>query len=142
MNLHSRLSRAVGMLCKIRHYVDYGTLRMIYYGLFSSILMYGSQIWGQHNGIVTKLQVLQNKAIRIINFCPTRTSATPLFKRSRILKLADNVSLQNFLFAHDSLKNNLPTSLAGQLSFVETGKNTRSEMYWQLNRITSNTCRL
>ena len=47
--LHSKLSRAIGMLCKIRHFVKYDTLCMIYYGIFSSILMYGSQIWGQHN---------------------------------------------------------------------------------------------
>ena len=33
-------SRTIGMLCKIRHFVNYETLSMIYYGIFSSILMY------------------------------------------------------------------------------------------------------
>ena len=134
MELHSKLSRAIGMLCIIRHYVKHDTLRMIYYGIFSSILMYGSQIWGQHNTIVRKLQILQNKALRIMNFCPRRSSASPLFKKCNILKLGDNISLQNFLYAHDSLRENLPTSLSGKLSFVNTIFNTRSKMFFQLDR--------
>ena len=135
----SKLSRAIGMLCKIRHFVNQETLRMIYYGIFSSILMYGSQIWGQHNGVVKRLQVIQNRALRVINFEAFRTSATPLFKNCKILKLADNVNLQNFVFAHDSLNNNLPTSLTGQLTFVDTIHNLRNETYLQLNRPYSKT---
>ena len=137
--ISAKLSRATGMLCKIRHFVNQETLRMIYFGIFSSILMYGSQIWGQQNGVVNKLQILQNKALRIINFKPPRTSADPLFKSCKILKLIDNVNLQNFLFAHDSLNNNLPSSLTGQLSFVDTIHNLRNESYFQLNRPDSKT---
>ena len=96
--------------------------------------MSSSQIWGQNNSVVKKLQVLQNKALRIINFEPYRTSATPLFKNCKILKLADNINVQNFLFAHDSLKNNLPSSLNGQLTLVDTIHNSRNETYFQLNR--------
>ena len=96
--------------------------------------MYSSLIWGQNNGVVKKLQVLQNKALRVINFQPCRTSASPLYKHCEILKLADNINLQNFLFAHDSLKNNLPSALTGQLSLVDSVHNTRNETYCQLNR--------
>ena len=137
--LLSRLSRAIGMLCKIRHFVNHKTLCMIYHGIFSSILMYGSQIWGQHNGVVRKLQIIQNKALRIMNFQPPRTSATYLFKNCEILKLIDNINLQNFLFAHDSVNNNLPSSITGQLSLVNTVHNTRNEMYYQLDRPKSRT---
>ena len=139
MELHCKLARAIGMLCKIRHYVNFETLRSIYYGIFSSILTYGSQIWGQHNSIVKKLQILQNKALRIINFVPPRNNATPLFKKCEILKLNDYVSLQNFLYAHDSLRENLPTSISGQLSLVNTVNNTRSETHIQLNRFRTKT---
>ena len=34
--------------------VNYETLNMIYYGILSSILMYGSQIWGHQDGVVKK----------------------------------------------------------------------------------------
>ena len=139
MELNSKLSRAVGMLSKIRHYVEYETLRMIYHGIFSSILMYGSQIWGQHNGIVKKLQKLQNKALRLMTFSSFRAKADPLFKQCDILKIADDISLQNFIFAHDSLNNNLPSSIKGQVSMVNIVRNSRSEMLHQLNRIRSKT---
>ena len=119
--LSTKLSRAIGMLSKIRHYVKFETLCMIYHGIFSSILLYASQIWGQiNNQSINKLQVLQNKAIRVINFKPIRTSAGPLFKKCKILKLADNVKVQNFLFAYDNLKNNLPSTLQDSLSTVDT----------------------
>ena len=84
-NMRTRLARAAGMLCKIRHYVSFETLRMVYFGIFSSILTYGAQIWGQHNRIVKSLQKLQNRAIRFMNFQPFRASAIPLFKSSSIL---------------------------------------------------------
>ena len=105
------------MLCKIRHFVSSETLKMIYYGIFSSIFTYGSQIWGQSNVVVRKLQIIQNKALRIISFNSPRTSATPLFKKIEILKLADNVSLQNFLYAHGSLSNQLPSTLIWAADF-------------------------
>ena len=56
--LSTKLSRAIGMLYKIRHFVKYETLRMIYFGIFSSILMYSCQIWGQNTAITKKLQIL------------------------------------------------------------------------------------
>ena len=133
--LSKKLSRAVGMLSKVRYFVDNQTLRMVYYGIFSSLMFYGSQIWGQHNFITQKLQVLQNKALRIMHFQPPRTSATPLFKESSILKFIDLVNLQKFLLAHDSLNDNLPRPLRGKMSFLKHPDHaTRSLDFLQLER--------
>ena len=98
--LSVKLSRATGMLSKIRYYVSKETLHMVYYGIFSSLLTYGSQVWGQQNAITKKLQILQNKALRIMYFQPPRTSATPLLKMSNILKINDYINLQNFLLTY------------------------------------------
>ena len=46
-SISTKLSREIGILSKIRHYVKKDTLRSIYFGIFSSILTYASQIWGQ-----------------------------------------------------------------------------------------------
>ena len=133
ISLSKKLSRAAGMLSKIRHYVDWSTLHMVYYGIFSSIMYYGSQIWGQLNHITKKVQILQNKALRIMHFQPPRTSATQLFKISQVLKITDVVNLQNFLLAYDSLNDNLPLPLRGKLNFL-TRENqiTRNLGYLQL----------
>ena len=123
--LRPKLSRAVGMLSKLRYYVSAETLRMVYFGIFSSIFSYGSLIWGQHNSIAKKLQVFQNKALRIVHFQPPRTSASPLLKLSNILNFKDIIILQNFLYAHDSLKENLPTALRGKMNYVDHNHETR-----------------
>ena len=95
---------------------------MIYHEIFSSILLYGSLIWGQSNNYtINKLQILQNKALRVINFKHAQSSVTPFYKECNILKLAeDNIKLQNFLFAYNNLKNNLPSSLKVSLSSVDS----------------------
>ena len=78
--LASKLSRAIGMLTKIRHFVSNNTLRSIYYGIFSSILTYGCQIWGQtQNKNVNCVIKLQDKAIRIINFVQFNASTKLLY---------------------------------------------------------------
>ena len=85
--LASKLSRTIGMLTKIRHYVNKNTLRSIYYGIFSSILTYGCQIWGQiQNKYVNRVIKLQDKAIRIINFAHFNASTKRLHYNSKNLK--------------------------------------------------------
>ena len=112
---------------------------MVYYGIFSSLLTYGSQVWGQQNAVTNKLQILQNKVLRIMYFQPPRTSATPIFKKSNILKINDYISLQNFLLTYRSLKGQLPTSLQGNMNFLEHAHNTRNMGCLQLFRSSSKT---
>ena len=69
-SLASKLTRATGMLAKVRHFVDSDTLRNIYYGISLSVLTYGSQIWGQHHDSpVRRIIKIQDKAIRNFKFC-------------------------------------------------------------------------
>ena len=139
-DMRSRLSRAAGMLCKIRHYVNFDTLKMVYYGIFGSILNYGSLIWGQHSRIVSRLQIIQNKAIRYMTFKPKRTTAKPLFKESGILTLSDYITHQNCMFAHDCINRKLPNPLLDdRIAFVQTSGNTRAERLNQLVNFRTNT---
>ena len=107
--LTSKLKRANGMLSKIRHYVPKEELKSIYYAIFSSHMVYGSQIWGQKSGAsFDKISRLQNRALRIINFVDFRANPNPLYINDRILKLGDQIRLQNCLFVHDYLNDSLP----------------------------------
>ena len=107
-SLSTKLSRAIGMLSKIRQYVSEITLRSIYFGIFSSLLTYGAEIWAQFsNKHVSRLQRLQNKAIRRINFAKPDHPSSPLYQKSQILKLTDHVRLKNFLFVHNLIKGTL-----------------------------------
>ena len=66
--LKSKLNRAIGLLCKIRHYVPKCPLKTLYYTIFHSCIIYACQIWGQSFNNLTNMQPLQDKALRVINF--------------------------------------------------------------------------
>ena len=122
-SLASKLTRAISMLAKIRHYVDQSTLRSIYFSIFSSILKYGCQIWSQDQIIKSNLKRImkvQNKALRIINFADFNIPSSPLYKTSNILKLKDHVTLNNFLYVHDSFTSNIPSSLRNIFSCINS----------------------
>ena len=97
------------MLSKIRHYVPHQELQSIYHAIFSSHMIYGCQIWGQGNKEnLQKIEKLQNRAVRTINFKGPRTEAQPLFGDNKILQLKDIIQLNNCLFIHDYLHDLLP----------------------------------
>ena len=74
--------------------------------MFHSHLIYSCQIWGQNNTILRKLEPLQNKALRIINFKNNEYNVNELYKTNKILKIADYIKLLNCLFVRDSTINN------------------------------------
>ena len=101
--LNLKLNRAIGLLCKIRHYVPKFLLKTLYYTIFHSHLIYACQIWGQSQSILNKIQPLQDKALRIINFKPDNFDTAELYKKDKILKISDYIKLLNCLFVRDVL---------------------------------------
>ena len=51
---------------------------------------------GPSNTSISKMEKLQNKALRIISYKHTRSSVNPLYSKCEILKFADNIKLSNF----------------------------------------------
>ena len=80
-NLEKKLSRSIGLLSKIRHYVSLHLVRTIYYSIFNSNLIYVCKIWGQNQNNLrfTKLKKnLRNKALQVINFQSSDSPTGPL----------------------------------------------------------------
>ena len=86
--------------------------------MFSSVLIYGSQIWGLRSNHFIRLERLQNKAIKIINFANIYDPILPLYKESKILKLSDNIKLLNFLYVLDEINHNMPPALENTFQLV------------------------
>ena len=85
--LSVKLNRANTLLMKIRNFVNSSILRTIYFAIFESHLNYCCLVWSQNCNAINRLVILQKKALRIINFQPRNSHASPLFKRrSFILK--------------------------------------------------------
>ena len=108
-SLRTKFRRANCLLSKIRHYVSKDLLRTIYYALFDSHLRYGCQIWGQcQTQSLHNLEVLQNKALRILKFTGHRENSQPLYKISKIFKLKDLVRPYNLQLVQNHLNDFLP----------------------------------
>ena len=107
--------RAVGMLSKLRHFVSHNTLLSVYYAIFASIMSYGCIIWGHiHNQHISRIQNIQNKVLKILCFAKYSDDVHNLYPQNGIIKFSDQIKLENFLYAHSSLKGNVPLPLKNQ----------------------------
>ena len=97
-SLVTKLSRAAGLLSKIRYYLPKYLLRTILFSIFNCHMIYTCQMWGQNKYKIKKIWELQDKAIRMINFKQKNYPVAELYKNSGILKLSDYIKLLNCMF--------------------------------------------
>ena len=67
------MSRAIGLLYKIRPFVDKKNLKMLYYSLVYPHLIYAIEVWGSaDHSSLDRLLVLQKRIVRLITFSNRR----------------------------------------------------------------------
>ena len=87
-HISSKISKGVGIIAKLRHFVPTNTLTRIYRSLIEPYISYGLTAWGQAaNCLLIKVLILQKRALRLIYFSDCRAHAIPLFLSSSILPL-------------------------------------------------------
>ena len=91
-NLIKRLSRSVGILAKVKPFLNTKALLNLYYAIFLSHLQYGLIAWSStFKSYLKKLSTLQNKAVKIIGGGKYYDRATQFYAKLRTLKLVDMV---------------------------------------------------
>ena len=84
------------MLSKLRYHCNLNILRITYYSIFGSYLLYGCQLWGQANtGHPNTINTIKTM------LCKTNQRCNPtnqLYKELKIQKFSDLVHLHNYLF--------------------------------------------
>ena len=105
--LKKKLSRANGLLSKLRYSTSQNSLITIYYALqiFHMAFKYGA------NQIINEIVKLQRKTIRIIAFNNQFASDKILLKGLKILPFHKMIQMQNCLLVLSHLNNNLPGTL-------------------------------
>ena len=107
-----KLSKTVGILSKVRHFVDNHILVMLYYSLIYPFLTYGVHVWGlTFLSFPTQLFIIQKKAIRIISFSEPKSHSEPLFKSLNLLKLNDVNESQKLSCLSVVMQNVTPVSV-------------------------------
>ena len=108
MHISKKITRCIGILCKLRYFVSQQVLFQLYYTLIYPFLTYSSITW--RNTYPTTLQpliTLQKKAVRIISFSDFNSHSSPLFRKLGLLKLGDLTYLDSALFMDDYYSNRL-----------------------------------
>ena len=84
-----KISRNIGIISRLRHFVPLNTLLSIYNSLISPYISYGLIAWGQASkSHLEKILILKKRAVRLINFLTfLRTYAIPYFAHSNILPI-------------------------------------------------------
>jgi len=131
--LQTKLQRATGMIAKTRHYLKENESQLIslYHSIFSCHIVYGCQIWSlNENKYTKKIQTIQNRAVRLISFSENNPDLHTIdhYKKLKLLKICDLVTLKNLLFVHDYFNNQLPNCFNGYFILKKDilQKNTRN----------------
>ena len=75
---------------------------------------------------VSRIVILQRKALRIMNFQSRDCHSSPLFKSSHILKPEDKVLIENIIFINKSFNNLLPPVFKSWFIFCSNIHNYRT----------------
>ena len=119
--LHNKLSRAVGIMFKVKNFFPKKVLTLIYHAIFNSHLLYCITIWtSTFSTHLNSICILQNKAVKLLAGIHWRHSSSSGYKPLSILKLDDMIKLQSALFAHRHFNKKLPTNLQNYFTNVKT----------------------
>ena len=84
-----KISKTVGMIAKLRHFLPHKTLIQIYNSLIGPYLSYAIAVWGCADKChINKILILQKRALRFIYFAKQRDHAIPFFLDAGILPIS------------------------------------------------------
>ena len=116
--LSKKLSRANGILSKLRHNAPIETCLLVYYAIFYSHLIYGCNIWGlTSDENLKKIEILQKKCLRILTFSDFNSHTNQLFIDLGLLKVRDIIESQQLKLVYEFYDNLLPTDLQTLFTF-------------------------
>ena len=116
-HLSHKLVKANAMLCKLCHYVNEATIKLIFYAIFHSHLSY-VWIWGQNLNPKHHINLLQKKAMQIISFAHYDAHTLPIFATLNIIELSGLILLCNCLFIYKHFISN--SSVFSHVSILES----------------------
>ncbi len=106
-----KLASVCGVISKVRYVLDRNSLLMIYHSLIESRLRYGILGWSTaSNQQIRRLKVLQNRALRFIDFSPIATTILPIYRQFNVLPLANLIDLARANYMYLFSINQLPVA--------------------------------
>ena len=104
----NKLNRSLYIINQVKNCLSCHTLKTLYYSLIHPYIEYGIILWrNTYTTYINKIDILQKKAIRLINKKPYNYHSNDLFNRSKILKINKlqelKMNLYMFRYKHGML---------------------------------------
>jgi len=118
--LCSTISKYVGVMCKVKHYVNNQGLRMLYHSSVNSRTQYGIIAWGRAASChLQPILVVLNRAMRCLNTDKLLTNkVTTMYKMQKILQLKDIYNLEVSKFMYKYTTSQLPDTLNNYFKLI------------------------
>ena len=104
-----KIAKAIGLLCRVRKYLNKSCLLTLYYTFLFPYLNYCIEVWGcaaQYH--INSLITLQKKAVRIITSSKFREHTMPLFQTLNILTIPQLYLYRIGMFMFKVFHHNVP----------------------------------
>ena len=89
-HIKKKIAKGLGVINKAKKYLNYGSLRTLYYSFVHPYFDYCLEVWGcASTTLMNSLFRMQKKAIRSITMSGYRDHTAPLFKFCKILTLEE-----------------------------------------------------
>ena len=106
--ISKKLSKSVGIFYKVRYLVPENLMLILYYSLVYPYLLYAISIWGgTYPTHLQPLIIIQKRVIRLITNQNFLAHSSPLFLKTKVLKLPDiyKLILAQIAFSSDVINN-------------------------------------
>ena len=128
-----KISRAIGIINKLKHFLPENILLSLYNSLILPHLNYGILIWGTN---LKRVKILQKRAVKVI-VKKYHSHSSPLLKKLKLLNVEDIYKLHCLKFFHRYVNENLPSPLQClpiHKNSVVHAQNTRQSSYLHVPR--------
>ena len=105
MNICSKLTRNFHLFYNLRNLLPNHLKRQLYYSLVHSRIQYGIEVYGNCAKImITRIQTMQNKLLKVLFKRPFRTPTIDLHNEYKLLKVEDIYRLNLMKFVFNSVR--------------------------------------
>jgi hypothetical protein len=129
----NKVSRGLGIIGRLKCLFPPHILMSLYYSLIYPYLCYCCIVWGNaYPTALHHIEVLQNRATRLLTNSHYRASAEPLYKQLNLLQLRDLYTYQVLIFMFQAYHNSLPQSCRRYFVHNIISHGTRRASYFKL----------
>ena len=132
--LSNTLSRANGILSKLRYNAPRAVCLNVYYSIFYSHLIYGSNIWGlSTDSNIKKIEKLQEKCAKILTFSNFNCEPDPAITELGLTRVCDVITIQQLKLAYEFCNGLLPSDLCNLFNYSRDTQTTNLNLISNTN---------